>query len=232
MNASPTLTITKDFTKEFNETIKRFRKDAVLVGIPEEKSNREDEDQEIGNAAILAINHFGSEEARIPPRPVLAIGIKNAQEKIAETIPASEPAKAWGPDTISVRADHETASQSDQAQIQHPAVPEVVQVEASASETVTSPDQRTVLADHLEPAEKPAVQIGVDGPGVTLAELREAVARIKGNPRVPDAAAEPLESVSLPRCAHKELCEDGEWYGCRLGAGHKGKCVRGERIDV
>jgi len=32
----------------------------------------------------LALNHFGSEELHIPPRPVLTIGIRKAQNGIAE----------------------------------------------------------------------------------------------------------------------------------------------------
>ncbi len=79
----PTLTVTKDFTKEFMAAINQFKKDSVLVGIPAEKGERKDTDP-VTNAALLAINHFGSEEAHIPPRPVLTIGIKNAQEDIAE----------------------------------------------------------------------------------------------------------------------------------------------------
>lgn len=85
--SQPTLTVTSDFTKQFNEVIARFKKDAVLVGIPEEDNAREEyenDERDIGNAAILAINHFGSEEAHIPPRPVLEIGIRNAQDEIAE----------------------------------------------------------------------------------------------------------------------------------------------------
>jgi hypothetical protein len=84
----PTLKITKDFTEEFNKTIKKFKNDAVLVGIPEadtyRKKNKHDEDSPITNAAILAINHFGSPANNIPPRPVLSIGIKLAQNEIAE----------------------------------------------------------------------------------------------------------------------------------------------------
>jgi len=83
-----TLTVTSDFTKTFNETIARFKKDAVLVGIPQEDDGRENKEkgksETIGNAAILAINHFGSEAAHIPPRPVLTTGIRNAQKAIAE----------------------------------------------------------------------------------------------------------------------------------------------------
>lgn len=81
--SKPTLTVTNDFTKEFNAIIKKFRKDEVLVGIPEEDDTREDDDAMIGNAALLAINEFGSPMNNIPPRPVMAIGIRNAQEEIA-----------------------------------------------------------------------------------------------------------------------------------------------------
>jgi hypothetical protein len=85
-----TLTVTSDFTKTFNDTIAKFKKDAVLVGIPQEDDERETKTEKkgnpeiIGNAAILAINHFGSEAAHIPPRPVLTTGIRNAQKAIAE----------------------------------------------------------------------------------------------------------------------------------------------------
>lgn len=82
MSANPYMKVTSDFTKTFNNTIAKFKRDAVLVGIPEQDNSREDGD--IGNAAILAINHFGSESAHIPPRPVLTIGIKNAQDDIAD----------------------------------------------------------------------------------------------------------------------------------------------------
>lgn len=87
----PTLTVTKDITAEVMEAVKRFRNDSVLVGIPEEKTERKPEagqkkieDGHINNATILAINHFGSEKLRIPPRPVLTIGLRNAQDQIAE----------------------------------------------------------------------------------------------------------------------------------------------------
>lgn len=84
----PKLTVTKDFTKQFNEAIKRFKNDTVLVGIPAEDSSRDqdskDENSSITNAALLAINNFGSPQNNIPARPVMEIGIRNAQEEIAE----------------------------------------------------------------------------------------------------------------------------------------------------
>lgn len=87
--SKPSLKVTTDFTKEFNETIKRFKNDDVLIGIPEEDTVRsfdpkDKQSGEITNAAILAINEFGSPLNNIPPRPVMAIGIRNAKDGIAE----------------------------------------------------------------------------------------------------------------------------------------------------
>lgn len=81
--SKPSLTVTSDFTEKFNAIVKKFKHDAVLVGIPEAKSDRKD-DAPINNAALLAINNFGSPMNNIPARPVMNIGIQNAQEEIAE----------------------------------------------------------------------------------------------------------------------------------------------------
>lgn len=80
--SKPTLKVT-DRTKEFNEVIARFKNDAVLVGIPEDKTDRK-EVGPINNATLLALNHFGSENIGIPPRQPLTTGIRNAQPAIAE----------------------------------------------------------------------------------------------------------------------------------------------------
>lgn len=94
--SEPTLTVTSDFTGKFNEVIKRFKKDAVLVGIPQGDDPRES--NEINNATLLAINNFGSPANNIPPRPVMQIGIRNAQEKIAEQFAiAARDALSKGP---------------------------------------------------------------------------------------------------------------------------------------
>jgi hypothetical protein len=85
--SKPTLKVTKDFTERMNDIVKRFRHDEVLVGIPEQETARkEDEDasEPINNATILAINEFGSPANNIPPRPVMAIGIRKAKDEIAE----------------------------------------------------------------------------------------------------------------------------------------------------
>lgn len=89
MSKGPTLKITSDFTKNFNDIVKRFKGDNVLVGIPEQDAQRDDDtdvkgEEPINNAAILAINEFGSPQNNIPPRPVMAIGIDRAKDEIAE----------------------------------------------------------------------------------------------------------------------------------------------------
>lgn len=81
--SKPYLKVTSDFTDDFNKIVKQFKQDSVLVGIPEQKTERKDEDK-INNATLLAINNFGSPANNIPPRPVMAIGIKNARAEIAE----------------------------------------------------------------------------------------------------------------------------------------------------
>lgn len=80
-----TLKVTSDFTDQFNALIKRFKNDVVLVGIPEGDTTRQGDGSEpINNATLLAIANFGSPKRNIPPWPIMAIGIRNAQEAIAE----------------------------------------------------------------------------------------------------------------------------------------------------
>lgn len=91
--SEPSLKVTADFTKEFNQIVSKFKRDRVLVGVPEDEASRGptanqegEENGSITNAALLAINHFGVDELHIPPRPVLEIGIRLAQEAIAEEL--------------------------------------------------------------------------------------------------------------------------------------------------
>jgi len=79
------LTVTKDFTDDFNKLIKSFKNDNVVVGIPQsDKPRKDEEDDTINNAALFAMANFGSAANNIPPWPIMAIGIKAAQAQIAE----------------------------------------------------------------------------------------------------------------------------------------------------
>lgn len=80
-----TLTTTDFSGVDIAEVMKKFRHDEILIGIPEEKGGRSSEG-EISNAALLALNQFGSPLQNIPARPVLTIGIRNAQKEIAEQL--------------------------------------------------------------------------------------------------------------------------------------------------
>jgi hypothetical protein len=85
--SQPTMQVNIDKTDDFKKIIAGFQRDAVLVGIPEETGERKNDPKEkgeISNAALLAINNFGSPINNIPPRPVMQIGIRNAQAAIAE----------------------------------------------------------------------------------------------------------------------------------------------------
>ncbi len=107
MSVKPTLTVTEDFTTEFNAIVAKFKKDTVLVGIPEE-DNARTKSGTIGNAALLAINNFGSPANNIPARPVMEIGIGRAQGEIAEEF-RSAAAKAFSGSTGAVSAAYQRA---------------------------------------------------------------------------------------------------------------------------
>lgn len=79
----PFLKVVKDSTKHLKSAIKALQQKETLVGIPSTTDKRTDENGEITNAALLYIHEHGSDIQNIPARPVLAIGIRNAQEAIA-----------------------------------------------------------------------------------------------------------------------------------------------------
>lgn len=82
--SQPTLTVTEDFTENFKKIIDSFRHDEVVVGIPSEDNGRKKKDAPIGNAALLALNEFGSPQNNIPARHPMQTGIKLAKDAIAE----------------------------------------------------------------------------------------------------------------------------------------------------
>lgn len=76
--AKPFLKV-EDFTKKIGEAIKSLKDQETVVGIPQTEDARKKDptdQQGIGNAGLLWINNFGSPVNNIPPRPVMAIGIK------------------------------------------------------------------------------------------------------------------------------------------------------------
>lgn len=84
--SQPSITVTVDRTKEVNDIVKRFRRDGVLVGIPQSETERSVDEGGAGitNAALLAISEFGSPLNNIPARNPMSTGLKMAADAIAE----------------------------------------------------------------------------------------------------------------------------------------------------
>ena len=78
------VTITKDRTAEIMSSLDVLVRHRVLVGIPADKADRKDADDEVNNAARLYIHEHGAPEARpqIPARPTVGPGIAAAQPRI------------------------------------------------------------------------------------------------------------------------------------------------------
>lgn len=77
------------------------RKD-VLIGIPEEKSERED--IPFGNAGIGYINEFGSPAQNIPARPHLQPGVRSVQDETTQKLKQAAQAVLAGNQAAADRA--------------------------------------------------------------------------------------------------------------------------------
>jgi hypothetical protein len=70
-------------TRELFDAIEALTGKEVLVGIPKDKADREDENGEpITNASLAYIHEYGSAKRNIPARPFLHPGIRKAKERI------------------------------------------------------------------------------------------------------------------------------------------------------
>lgn len=79
-----TVTVTTSLVAQFKATMAALVKKNVYVGIPEANDRREDE--QVTNAQLGYINEFGSPAKKIPPRPFLEPGVKEAAPEIAEML--------------------------------------------------------------------------------------------------------------------------------------------------
>lgn len=73
--------------------------------------------------------------------------------------------------------------------------------------------------------------MGADGNFVEICPVCGGRGIIAGCPECGVIIDGDQEENNLPRCSHVERCEDGENYGCARELGHKGKCIRGERVE-
>lgn len=76
------VSIRLDTAQSILDALKAIGKKEVLVGIPEEDSQRED--VPFGNAGIGYLNEYGSAAQNIPPRPHLIPGVKSVEK---QTVP-------------------------------------------------------------------------------------------------------------------------------------------------
>ena len=72
--------------KDISKAVEEISRMQVLVGVPEEKSGRKEE--EINNAQLTYIHTHGSNIAGIPPRPIIepAIEAEDNKEKITREL--------------------------------------------------------------------------------------------------------------------------------------------------
>ncbi len=81
--------VVEDNTDQFLKSLEFLSKTAVLVGVPEEKADRDpsmapEENTGITNATLAYIHDKGAPEANIPARPFMEPGIKNAKKDITK----------------------------------------------------------------------------------------------------------------------------------------------------
>lgn len=74
--------VKKDNTKELLKRLESMKNFDLLVGVPQEEAERED--NEITNAQLMFIHSEGSPVHNIPPRPVIDITLKEEKGKINE----------------------------------------------------------------------------------------------------------------------------------------------------
>ncbi len=88
------VTIRADNAQAILDALKSISKKEVLVGIPEDDSQRED--TPFGNAGIGYVNEYGSPAQNIPPRPHLIPGVKSVEEQTVPQLKAAAQAALDG----------------------------------------------------------------------------------------------------------------------------------------
>ncbi len=80
--------VRKDDFKKVKKALMDFAKIDLLVGVPQEKTERKEDDKEsaepITNAELMFIHTNGSPARNIPPRPVIEPTIDENQERITK----------------------------------------------------------------------------------------------------------------------------------------------------
>lgn len=79
-----------DRVEDILSGLRSLEKAEVMVGVPEETADREDDDERgITNAALGYIHEYGVPDKNIPPRPFLIPGVKNCTGRVARVFKAA-----------------------------------------------------------------------------------------------------------------------------------------------
>lgn len=76
--------VRKDITKQVKKNLLDFSKLDLLVGVPQEKTEREGNSEPITNAELMFIHTNGSPIRNIPKRPTIEPTIEENKERISE----------------------------------------------------------------------------------------------------------------------------------------------------
>ena len=81
--------VRKDIYKKVKKNLEKFSKKDLLVGVPQEKSQREDGDRSISNAELMFIHTNGSPARNIPKRPTIEPTIAENKKEISSKFKAA-----------------------------------------------------------------------------------------------------------------------------------------------
>lgn len=76
--------VRKDIYKDVKKKLKEFSKLDLLIGVPQEKTQREEADRAITNAELMFIHTNGSPIRNIPKRPTIEPTIEENKQKISD----------------------------------------------------------------------------------------------------------------------------------------------------
>lgn len=110
--------VTTDHLSEVLASIRTLARNEVMIGIPGENSERDDEDQPITNPEIGYIQEFGSPINNIPPRPFLIPGVASISDKVADVLGRGAKS-ALGGDTDAAERAMLKAGLIGQAAVRH-----------------------------------------------------------------------------------------------------------------
>lgn len=90
--------------RDIIRAVEALTQNKVLVGVPSTRAGRTD--TPITNAAIAYVHEHGSPRQRIPPRPFLEPGVRDAEEEIVERLKDAADYAMDGNKQATIRALH------------------------------------------------------------------------------------------------------------------------------